>query len=387
MNRQLNEGRAYSTLDKSGSGNEHVYYNVVIPYQPNSNLQTDAEFTENRTQEIIDNPNNYYLSVIRFYIPGQTIPITEFPIIPYPNTDPNKTTLSVILSYNGINSTETSLEYVSGNQFGIPPPAATPTNPNYPTNNRYYFIYNYQALINTANAAFVAALTNLKTMPGTGAIAGAVAPFLTYDPNTQLFTLHANSGFYDYTITTPIKIFVNVPFISFFDAFPMLLTNLGLFSPLTPGGFTSTYQILITNDGINTVGGIMSLSQEYITTGKINLFKSILMTSNTVPVQTENLTISGGSGINIGKPIMTDFEPLVNDTSGQSRAIFQYYPTGPYRLVNLTSSSPLRKFDVKVFWQDRFQNVYPLYIGYNDILTIKFLFVKKSVYNSNMDTK
>jgi len=379
--------RSYSYLERSGE--EHIYYNVSIPYDfTSTNYLTPATFVENRTQPIIDNPNDYYLSIIRFYIPSFMLPVTSLPILPFPNTNVNKTSLSIIFSYNGIYSDEQSLIYFTEDDTTTAPPSATATNPTYPTNNPYYFIYNYQHYLNIINNGFLAALTNLQTKPGTGAISAATSPFITYDAVTQLLTLHASSTFYDQAnLSLPIILYFNVPTYDFLTGFPYLNTTLNLFNPTVPGGTRNTLQLLLQDDGVNTVGGVINLTEEYITVGSINLFKSIIITSNSIPIQSELLPASNGSGINIGKPIATDFEPLINDSAGQARSVFQYYPQGPYRLINLNSASPLYKVDINVFWQDIYGNVYPFYVAYDSIITIKLLFVRKTVYNSGINKK
>lgn len=371
----MNNKKAHANIERCDP--DHIYYNIVIPYADNAAFNpTQATFMENRTISILEKPDEWYLSIVRFYIPSQSIPLTVLPIDDYPNVNPNDTTLHVILSYNGINSDETSVIYTTQNQFTLPPPAATLTNPSYPIV-PYYYIYNYQHVIDMVNTAIAAALTNLKTQGGTGAIAAATAPFFVYDANTQLISLFADQTFYDVnTAANLIKIYINFPFSSFFNAFPTYLTNLNLF---TLGNFT--FQYLVANNGNNTVAGIIHFQQEYVTVGLWNIFKSIVFISGTAPISTELIPSTDGSGNVIGRKILTDFDPLINDRAGQSNGIMQYYPQGPYRLVNLVSSSPLVKFDVSIYWQDKNQNLYPLYILYNNVVTIKVLFVNKRVYN------
>jgi hypothetical protein len=358
---------------------DHVYYNVVIDNRINPNyLSSPATFAENRTTAIINNPSDWYMTVIRFYVPAKDIPLTVLPILPYPNTNPNMTTLSVILSYNGINSNEIPLIYVPSNQYTIAPPAATTGNPIYPITN-YYYIYSYQQVIDIANTALAAALTNLKTKPGTGAIAAADAPYFTYDAVTQLITLNANVLFYDpVSVVTPIKIYGNLPFTTFFQAFPFIVTNTFTFNPSSPA-----FQYNIKDTGTNVSDGYINFVQEFIVVGLWNIFKSLVFITGTVPINGELIPAQDGSGNTIGRRITTDYDPLINDTAGQSETILQYYPQGPYRLISLQSNAPLTKFDITVYWQDKNQNLYNLYIPYNNVLTIKILFVRKSVYNAN----
>jgi hypothetical protein len=359
-------------------GTDHVYYNVVIVNNINNETfaPIPATFVENRTNAVIDKPSDYYLSVIRFYCPGNDIPTTVLPIKSFPNTDPNITELAVVLSYNGINSDPINVIYFSQTQrYAVPPPLSI-TNPNASVI-PYYYIYNYQHVLDMANIALASALTNLQAKPGTGAIAAATPPFFTYDAVTELLTLNATAAFYDTSaLALPIKIFGNTPFISFFDAFPFLDVNTFLFAPSL-----DTYQFLIKDTGNNTTAGVIHYLQEYVIVGLWNVFKTLVFTTGTIPIEAELIPSLDGSGNTIGRRILTDFDPLVNSEPGQASSILQYYPQGPYRLINLVSNTPLIKFDINIYWQDKKQNLYPLNILYNDSVSIKFLFVKKNVYN------
>jgi len=362
-------------------GGEHIYYNVnIINPNNNVNLRTMASFTENRTQNLVDNADDYYLSVVRFYVPGDSIPLTVLPIKPYPNTNPNLTTLSVALRWNGFISGEIPIVYVPETAFTIPPPAPTQQNPNVPIV-PYYYIYSYQNVLDQVNTALTLALIDLKAAAGDPPeLTTTEPPYFSFTAATGLLSVNGQQSFYDSSQATPIQILGNIPFVKYFSNFPVY-TVPNVFSPIVPGGLQFTYQYLMRNNGQNVdASGILHMSEEYISVGNWNIFRSLVFVSGTLPLQSEQIASSNGSGVSIGRQILTDFEPLVNDAAGQSRSIFQYYPQGPYRLMNFNSKGPINKFDVSIYWQSIYGDLYPVYIEYNEVATIKFLFVKKTAY-------
>lgn len=89
------------------------YFNATIGQSTNNNIYnpqkepTIAYFSDNRSIPILENPSEYYGSIIRFSIPLDSVPIKIIPIRPYyqnppvvENTDPNKTIYSVTIGYN-----------------------------------------------------------------------------------------------------------------------------------------------------------------------------------------------------------------------------------------------------------------------------------------------
>ena len=69
---------------------DNVYVNITIPHD-NSNgaAVSRAIFNETYTNPIIQDPSQYYLSVVKFVLGGQLIPINVIEIQPFPNTNPN----------------------------------------------------------------------------------------------------------------------------------------------------------------------------------------------------------------------------------------------------------------------------------------------------------
>src|SRR4051812_21196664 len=100
---------------------DHIYYNFVIANNTNGAIQ--AQYTDFRSQALILSPEEWYVSIIRFDVPGSGVPINNLwnYVMPYSqinpltglnNTDPNILKLSVTLKYGNLYYQQ-PLRYVS----------------------------------------------------------------------------------------------------------------------------------------------------------------------------------------------------------------------------------------------------------------------------------
>jgi hypothetical protein len=376
---------------------DKIYMNIVIPYAPDSSGLSPASFQQQFNQPILSVPDDYYISIVRFSIPCQNIPIINFAnyIQEFPNTDPNLSIFAVTLEYNGGISTS-YVSYASETPF-MPPGNLSASNPSVNYNNPYYFTYTYSNIISMLNSALNTAFTNLPTKPPTVNEPPA-APYFIYDHNDYRIGLVAQNEFYDEALTTPINVYVNYElFSTFLSGMPSVLFGYNEANE-------QDVQLLVRNQHNNFYqepsGGppptitnpteypFYVMWQDYPTLINMNSFRNLTLQSNLLPIVQE-FTVSSSSFESLQNNlstissvgIMANFEPI--DSFGwESRGIVQYTPTGPYHLINLTGMDPISKIDIRIFWIDQYGQQYPLYLGYNQIVTIKFAFLKKDTFTS-----
>ncbi len=119
------------------------------------------------------------------------------------------------------------------------------------------------------------------------------------------------------------------------------------------------------------------MSQEYKSLFNWYDVRSIVFVSNTVGVADEAINVINSNTPNTGnsyQKILTDFQLNIDEVP---RSYLQYIPVGEYRLINLTSSSPLYLFDVQIFFKTNDQTLYPLYIYPGETVDIKNMFRDK----------
>lgn len=340
----------------------HIYYDISL--KNTATTPIIAKLFENRTSALIENPREYYYSCVRFQIPTAYLPIFI-----YPNNGlvANNTAYSVGIKYNtGVTGDYRSyVIYVPFNNTTVN------------TDPAYFFVYSFQQFVDAINTAFNSSFTALKT-----ANAGATVttpPFITFDASTGLFSLNAETAYSN----ANYEIFMNTDLYGFFDNFEAYR-----YVGATNG---KDVKILVKNNGNNTISltpppsyGSIScyqMTQEYKSLFNWFDVRSLVFVSNTVGVADEAINVINSETPNTGnsyQKILTDFQLNTEDIP---RSYIQYVPTAEYRLIDLTSSSPLYLFDVQIFFKTGDQQLYPLYILPQETIDIKNLFRNK-MYNN-----
>jgi hypothetical protein len=403
---------------------DNTYINVIIDHpEPDYNVgrgapqgptvfQTEdlavpADYGVTKTEPILSNCSEYYCSVIRFTIPLDEVPLLICPIVPNQisllgSSDPNLTPL-IIGIQNGPNGVPAS--YFSTNIIFTPSNNFPPPVQNQPLQviTPYYYIFQYQILVDMLNTA----LSTVYISSGlAGLNPGYLAPYFEFNPVTALFSLIVPS-FMSQSFPFPsIKIFFNEALASFLFSFNIFgnfpTDNIHQFGfdyyfILTPSISNQYYPPGVTVPATTippltpATSFYYKYTQEYSVLEYWTSLRKIIIISNTIPVKNEYVpatnNISSGnidvdqSGVNVSYPILTDFVPSISFLAGESRSIAYYVPTSQYRLVDLISTNPLQKIDIKIFWEDRDGNLYPLELSVFQQASLKLGFFRKSLYN------
>lgn len=369
---------------------DRIYYNFIIGERFDTQPLYDAKFQQNLDEIFITNPSEYYVSVVRFSIPCQNIPIFVPEIQEFPNTNINNTVYSVSLEYNGFTSGETFIQFVSSNPgvYALPISASSPEAN---TSSIYYWIYNFQAFIDMVNTALATAFTNLSIASGGTLPVGSVAPYFEFDPATQLISLVAQRLFYDQTLLQPINIFMNYKLFVYFDAIEAIYLGTGTNNYLANG---KDFQLVIKDLKNNWYNpsfvapaappAYYKMTQNFSNLVSWNVFKSLQISSNMIPIREEyapSLRDTAGSNTE-SQTFLKDFEPVLNN-GGDSRGILYFVLDGPYQLIDLLSTTPLTKLDLTMYWVDRFGRKYLLQCPYNQVISVKIVFIKKTSYKGD----
>jgi hypothetical protein len=192
------------------------------------------------------------------------------------------------------------------------------------------------------------------------------APFVTFDPETELFILNAEQLYNEDVAGVPtIELWFNFALGSLFVAFQQFYDNIDQYK---------SGRLIVKNNYNNqaTINGkaYFSTKAEYSTLYLWNSLKSIVFQTNSIPVVPEN----NSGQTNQTQQILTDFQPLA---AVNNRTAFQFYPQGALRWYDLNSNYPLKNIDMRVYWTDNYDKLYPIYIFQNEALTIKLQFRRK----------
>lgn len=351
-----------SIVNKDGKNN--VYCNLIVTNTTNAFQPMDL--TINRGDKIIDNTEDYYMSIIRFSIPTLSLALFYLDLI--------KTPLSVTMQYNGVQRTEL---LVYNSIFSSSAPPLSSGNSLSPPVIEYA-IWTYQQFVDMINVA-IQKCHDFLFPP----INAKKAPYMIYDGNTEKFSIIADNSYIEpspYSLPLVEKLFFNNALFNYFSNFLGVRDEYAV-----TGKFQFVFENTF-NNSVTTRDGLagVEMKQEYSTIYLMNSLTSLVITSNSFPVNAEEqfiTTITNDSFSNSSLNILTDFE--INYASkpsgGDSRSIQQYQPT-IYRYTDLKGTSELRNFTLSIYGYLPEQNRYvKLFLQPTLTVSLKILFKKKDL--------
>jgi hypothetical protein len=324
-----------------------LYY--TLQYNNVSGVLKPLEFNASFQRPLIENPQEWDVSVIRFKIPNYETPIFTF-------TD-NLYYMS--LEYNGTYA-RLPVKYIPQNDA---------------VNNRHVFeIQGFIAMLNYTikNGDPLPANCLYNEIQKTVMLPTSVMPYFVYDETTKLISLIANDKFLD-TQTTPIRLFVNNALYQMIQGFPTYhYTNIHEFHLLVQDYYN--YNLYNTT--------YYKMTQQAPSFGLMSDMSGLILTSS-LPIQNESTGIQFSvptdvmnQGQQVSVPILQDFIPTELDISTFSKDIV-YNAITPYRQVEMISNSPIYNVNVKAYIQNisgtLTQTQMPPYASAN----IKLMFTKK----------
>jgi hypothetical protein len=318
-----------------------------------SNKRVQAAFTVNRSGPIIENPEDYYASIVRF-----TIPLTSVPLMRW---FANRNFVSV--SYAAVTETaEAKYQQTDFNTHGDVPSNVVPGG-----------VYSYQTVCNSVNVAIAQCCTTLG-LP--------VPPYMVYDDGT--FTIFFPSSWADvYPYTNALK-----PHL-FFDRnlFGLFVSFNNMSYDLNQNNNYLDYQIICCDNKNNSSGGLISNTQEWSSTQYMQQLTNISIVSQKMPCLGDDLANQALQTTSFGSEsvkTITDFE-LDRTAPGGQRGQAQYQAS-VYRYIDLTGQKALRSLDFQFFcfFEDLLNvanvNSYrPLFLNPYETLSLKLMFKKKTL--------
>jgi len=367
----------------SSSVKQRVYYNVSI--NNTDLLPKIGEFNDYRQTPIINNPKDYTISLLKMKVPSTFIPIQYFPV-QYDDSNPdnlNKSIYSITLEYQN-QIFKKNLEWIPQQ---IPPYIRNPPPPPIiPTNKKsdvlsllYYSLYSYTHFCNILNKALkdvfmadIVPLLPVREEPYT-------APFFVYSHTIRRFNYFVDSIFlYDNDNPSRVKMWFNGP----------LNTNFG-------SSFDVHYRSFESNDGRDVLyvptdlnfkiikiglidAQVYEQSQEYNTDNLFSDFKSIIVRSDSMQINKEDISLGDNLNNSTSISALGNYFIDVNlDLSNARENIYIDNTRGEFQRINLRSSIPISNVQISLLWRDRYDNIFPILIGNGQNAFIKFMFEEK----------
>lgn len=347
---------------------DHVYYNfnIVNPTTSVNFLRATLQVTLD--QSIVDNPKDYHLTIVRAVVPGQLIPIFRF----QPQSGSvSQGIYSVTMTYPTGGTTYTNQTYLTY----VPSQFTTTIDP------IYYNMYQYQPFIDMTNNALSTCFSGLKNQVSN--LPCTHPPYFAFNSPNQLIEFYGEKNYVAQECNgTPIQCWFNGPIYTMFDAFNFY--NNGFFSLQFPNGEAATIPFQNLGNNFQSVihqpyTGIdypsysgYKMTQEFTSLANWNQFKTIVFTSEGLPLKKEYIQSSGPlSQI----PIVTDFTPSSNNNTNLREDLI-YIPTGEYRLLDLITPQSLNNIDLTINFQSNDLSLEPVYLAPGTSINVKLLFRK-----------
>jgi len=387
--------------------NDHLPDTLYFDLQATNFKSTTTEpaifrFNETRSNPFCELPDHYDLSILRATIDTGTVPLF-IPSIQPNQGDINATIYSVTIE--GVDSNGDPLlsrQYVTWNpqdkEAGVPLPpdqnisqgAVTGVQDN---TTGYYNCYSYSWFLYLVYLAMGEALTELD---GLGCVFPSgtkpPTPIITWDVNRQCALLQCALDSFDVASASYLSLYFNAPLFAIFDSFPAKYVGYSSINAT----FGRNFQIEVVNiGGTNTstifpdgvVGSTNSynainVTQEYSTTASWSPITAIVFTSNTLPVEPNQVSTPfifingaptlGGNDAN-QENIITD----IVSSDGNYRPNLVYYPSAEYRRIHLYGNRPLHNLDINIHYRLKSGQLIPFRLFSGGAVTIKIGFLKK----------
>lgn len=347
---------------------DNIYYNVLITNDKTE--EDEAEYNVTSKKTIVENPQDYYLTITRFEIPPTAIPILIFnENIPAPGEIDQR--FKVSAEYDG-NVITKVIDYIRLN----------------PNNTRFKGVYQYQALIEMINVGIRELMVDLWNtfgplpVPDPNDPANPVPEILFFGENERL-TFRFPVDYLE-TNPDPVKIYFNNALFSIFQNFKILFFNYDT---------DLAFQIRVLNQGNNYVPVNSDSSSTYNTTfdfydmkqdsATFYLWYDItdIVVATNMPVNQEILGNITPSGAYQTSPILTDISTSFFGQPYNQRANIVYIPSPQYRLVDMLTFVNLDQISFKFFYRTKTLQLIPLLLAPGETLSMKLLFVKKNTIN------
>lgn len=331
---------------------------------------------------VLDNPNEYTLSIIRFLLQPSDLPVHIFRIEQgITQTDPNKGKFQIGFRYvpsGNLYMENIEWEPEESGFVSIPPPPPSVNN-GLQKDDQYYFMYSYKHLAYLANKAIVVAVDSLNLAEGTA----FDYPQIVFDEKRGTYDLYMPLDFTEGVSAADVSLMINEDSLKFlegqiyyYDSIAQLYEMKALQQPL----FLNAYW-LPTEDPASDPVGWYFFPAEFSVLEKLHSPKKIIFTSNTLPiiqewVNTQNI-YSNRTDTSESLPIISDFS-IVSNQAGSSMNDYLYVPQAEYRRLNLNHAAPIKNIDVTIYWIDDYNVLWPLELRKGSLSSCKMLFERKS---------
>lgn len=408
--------KVYASTDAS-----IIYYNARLMSNINTGKVLEsstpsnsiAVFEDQRQSAVLDNPEDYYLSITRFTIDCSTLPLfimnmsTSKQFDGVADDNITRTPYIITMSYDGFEYQQELLYTPEDKTAKIPNVA---DNPNLYATSPYFYVYTYQHLVDMINTAFKACFDGLDVQTN---LPTDKPPFIIYDRDSDRFDIIADAnGYrnknYDGSDNPQINIYFNN---YMYDLFYAVQAD-HIDNAYTLNTNLKDYRLRFENTGINIYDNTINIKYydpynkttltsyadivlimrvEWDLNSNICENSEVLFTTSHIPTASQYSSpfipfekASSSSIVNTFQKQLTDFSLIPHiDDSNSVRSMVTYVPS-THRYLELNGENSLNKIDIYVYWRSNRGALIPFSLSSKSVVTMKLMFIRKDIVNVNV---
>lgn len=364
---------------------DYIYYDIQVNnYESSGRISQPLKFSETRNYPIIQNPNKYTLSIVRFELDTYSLPSFIADIEPFPNTNPNAMIDKITLEYdnNGaITSFTENLIWEPTNQHITQPSNLSANNKFQNNSTEYYWGNSFRHFIDLMNNTIENLTTQIKLSLGAG-FNNLVSPKFLWNTSSNCLEVIAQEQYFNENLNPHFSIYFNRALYAKFTSLPAYknLNNTDKQYKIYMKNDLTTNLIVLTID--TTDYEFIKTTQEYSTISNWSPVSSIMITTNVLPIVSSQIATPqnyiNGSLIQNTIPMKT--EKIISDFATNQNVYkpnLIYIPSAEYRKFDLIGNSDIKTIDINVYWKSRTGEVHQFYLQSGASFSMKMLFELK----------
>jgi hypothetical protein len=383
----------------------HDYVDITVVNNSTNLKPQPILFTQIKSNNIVDDCSDYYLSCIRWSLDSQ-IPqiIPEMQLVPIPEEGERVlyTGDTEYIINIGKGATPDTLTFVTNSyeriQFQpenltLSPPQYQPVSIDEYAGNEFFYLYSIDNFLEVINKSLKACYDAVETtfIP-TPDRATNLAPRFVWNDNYNKVDLYISNAFIQNVGDTDnLFITMNTKLFNLFNTFSN--ANIGsntqinenegrAYALYTRQDYQPFISITIGTQNVN----VYTYTQNSSSVPSWCPAQAIEFITHSIPVNPSNTgaplyignNLKTSQNVNAVANVITDFQIPMTIGTEYTRNLLYYQPETEYRLFDMVSTQSLQNLNISVAWLDKYGFSHQMYIKYGASASIKLLLRKKS---------
>jgi hypothetical protein len=374
----------------------HEYVDISIVNNSPDLQPQPIVFNQIKSNNILDDSSDYYLSCIRWSLDSQVPQI--IPEIKLATTNQSFNGLTDYVINIGVGETINDLTFVDNvgrnvvfqpENLTIPRPTLQPQTIDEYINNQYYYVYSIDNFLQMVNTALEEVFNLVQTVYVE--LAQGVVPRFVWNDNYNKIDLYLSEQMIQDNPTNNFFITMNTKLFNLFNTFSSANIGSNVGDAETDGTAYALYARNNYQPFISTTVGTQNKNVYVYTQNSSSVpswcpAQSIEFITHSISVNPSNTgapfyigtNLKTNQNVNAVSNVITDFQIPMTIGTEYTRNLLYYQPQAEYRLFDLVSQQSLQNINVSIAWLDKFGFSHPLLIKYGASASLKLLLRKKT---------